>query len=480
MAQGWESPDGSRSVVFARGVASAIRAHALEGFHSLPRRGAEVGGLLLGRVLRTKPLLARITGFEDIPCSHAFGPSYILSEEDKAVLEAALQRERPDPVIGFVRSYTGRDMVLDEVDGNLLQRYFPADNTILLLLEPRAPHACRATFLFPEHGEVGWEPQYAAFDFSEARLAGEEPAAAAAPAAPPVVAPPAAVEPVETRVGPVAAPEPVLMPSFVREAAPTDAEPPRKRGLLLPLAGWILLCVAAAGVYELWTMARAPRWAPLGLTAQIAPGGIHLAWNQGSRAAHDAARGILMIDDAALHQRIPLTAEQVRAAAYDYHPASSNVLFRLELYGPGLESAGDSLEVVSSAAPLVAAAPPAASHAAPPVPNRGADRATSEPRPENVALLPEPLREIHPDIPAGIRARIAERVVVPVEVTVAASGRVSSASAHGSGDGLYQYLADRARQAAMQWRFSPAKAKNGKAVPATRTVYFVFTSGAGG
>ena len=92
-----------------------------------------------------------------------------------------------------------------------------------------------------------------------------------------------------------------------------------------------------------------------------------------------------------------------------------------------------------------------------------------------MAVLPEPLREIHPDVPAGIRARIRDRVVVPVEVKVTAAGRVVSAQARGSGDGIYQYLADRAAQAARQWRFSPARSKNGKPVPASRTVYFVFT-----
>src|SRR5215472_12725170 len=166
MAQGWESPDGARAVVFARGVVSAIRARALEGFHSIPKRGAEVGGLLLGRVLRTKPLLARVTGFQEIPCRHTFGPSYVLSEEDKAGLEASLQSERPDPVIGFVRSYTGRDMLLDEADRNLFEHYFPADRSFFLLLQPRGAANCSSTFLFPEKGEVGWEPQYPAFEFS--------------------------------------------------------------------------------------------------------------------------------------------------------------------------------------------------------------------------------------------------------------------------------------------------------------------------
>ena len=471
MAQGWESPDGSRSIVFAPGVVSAVRALAIGGFHALPKRGAEIGGLLLGRVLRTNPLLARITGFEEIPCTHAFGPSYILSDEDKLVLDAALRRERSEPVIGFVRSYTNREMVLDETDRNLFEHYFPTERAIFLLLQPRITGVCTATFLFPENGELGWEPQYAAFDFSEARLAGEGAAAAAPPPAPQTEAP---APPPES--------EPAPVPSFARQEPFIEPEPRTKRGMLLPLLGWIALCLAAAGIYELWTMARAPRWAPLGLTAQMSPGAIHLAWNPNSHPAHDAARGVLDIDDAGSHQRVSLTAAQVHAAAYEYRPASADVLFRLELYGGSFAAAGDSLRVVSPP-PAAAAASKAPSNPAP-LPEREADRTLAGSSPTNAAWLPEPLREIHPDIPSGIRARISERVVVPVEVKVAVSGKVTSASIRGahavSGDGVYQYLAASARQAAMQWRFSPARNKSGKPIPAARTVYFVFTNSGGG
>jgi hypothetical protein len=237
------------------------------------------------------------------------------------------------------------------------------------------------------------------------------------------------------------------------------------RGFVLALIGWILLPIAAAGVYELWRLARAPRWAPLGLTAQMAEGAIHLVWNPDSRPARGAVRGVLTIDDGKTRPRIELTAAQVRGGRFDYRPASADVLFRLEFFGEGLEAAGDSLQVISGreAAAAAVSAPP---QPAPPEPEKSADREAS---------YPEAVREIQPTIPEGILARITNRVVVPVEVKVAASGKVTSASAQGSGDGLYQYLADRAKQAAMEWRFSPARSRRGKAVAAVRTVYFEFT-----
>ncbi len=472
-------------MVFGRGVVNELRARAVEGLHSLPKRGVELGGLLFGRVLRTDPLVARVSGFEEIPCQHSFGPSYVLSEEDNALLEAALQRDRPDPVIGFFRSYTGREMVLDEADRNLLNRHFTDPRSIILLLEPRATGSCSATFLFPENGEVGWEPQYPPFDFVEAKLAGAAVAPAApaspAPAAPlsatPASAPPATTAPPAMEPPPVI---PVLPPARpVRHLTTADdsveMKPRPKRRFLLPLLGWIVTCIAAAGVYELWTMARAPRWTPLGLNALMAAGTIHLGWNPGLRPVRHANTGVLTIDDGTAEKKVSLTPEQIRAGKFDYRPSATDVLFRLELAGSDLQASGDSLRVVAETPQLQPAQP------AEPAPQKsGADRAVEheahEPRPANIAVLPEPLTEIHPNIPAGIRARIRDRVVIPVDVKVTASGRVTSAAAHGgsSDDGLYRYLADRAAQAARQWRFSPARSKSGKAVPAARTVYFVF------
>jgi hypothetical protein len=458
----------------------------VEGLHSVPKRGAEVGGLLFGRVLRTKPFLVRVSGFEDVPCRHCFGPSYILSDEDCTQLQATLKQEKPDPVIGFFRSYTGREMLLDEADRNLMNRYF-ADGSVFLLLQPRATGASSAALLFPESGEVGWEPQYPAFDFDEAKLTGPVAAPAAAAVSAPSPVPAATEVAVETaEAAPDPAPVPVDLPParpprrFVSADESVELQGRPKRGLLLPLLGWIAMCLAAAGVYELWTMARAPRWKPLGLNALMAAGTIHLGWDAGLRPVRDAKSGVLTIDDGTAEKRIALTSEQIRAGQFDYRPAAGDVLFRLELAGSGLEAAGDSLRVVAAAPRAPAAGAPPAQPALPDeatVDSR-AGKENPEPRPANVAVLPEPLREIHPDIPPGIRARIRDRVVVPVEVKVTASGKVTAAAAHSgaSGDGLYHYLADRAAKAARQWRFSPARARNGKAVPAARTVYFVFRS----
>ncbi|HJT89646.1 MAG TPA: TonB family protein, partial [Bryobacteraceae bacterium] len=84
------------------------------------------------------------------------------------------------------------------------------------------------------------------------------------------------------------------------------------------------------------------------------------------------------------------------------------------------------------------------------------------------------VHQVQPGIPAGIRSRIHGTIVVPVEVDVNAAGKVTRSSADRRGDGLYQYLADQALQAARLWSFEPARTKNGRRVEGEKTIYFVF------
>jgi hypothetical protein len=61
-------------------------------------------------------------------------------------------------------------------------------------------------------------------------------------------------------------------------------------------------------------------------------------------------------------------------------------------------------------------------------------------------------------------------------VRVSESGRVTSAVPEkGRDDAVYRYLSERAASAARLWRFRPARTRAGAPVPATKTLYFVFT-----
>src|SRR5437868_9060594 len=105
----WDAPGGRPSVIFDRDVLQELRSRVIEAFLSLPKRGVEVGGFLLGRIETAEPLTIRIDGFEPVLCEHRHGPSYVLSDTDRAQLEDALARRKSGSnprVIGFYRSYT--------------------------------------------------------------------------------------------------------------------------------------------------------------------------------------------------------------------------------------------------------------------------------------------------------------------------------------------------------------------------------------
>ena len=91
--------------------------------------------------------------------------------------------------------------------------------------------------------------------------------------------------------------------------------------------------------------------------------------------------------------------------------------------------------------------------------------------------MPSEVHVVQPKIPDGIRARIAGPVVIPVEVEVSERGHVVKAVAEKgqSDDSVHRYLAEQAQQAAMKWRFRPARMTSGDRIAASKTLRFVFT-----
>src|SRR6185295_9489930 len=62
-----------------------------EGFKAHPRRGLETGGLLIGtRRHSGGDVVVEIVDFEAVESEHAAGPSYLLSEPDRRLLESRI------------------------------------------------------------------------------------------------------------------------------------------------------------------------------------------------------------------------------------------------------------------------------------------------------------------------------------------------------------------------------------------------------
>jgi hypothetical protein len=177
----------------------------------------------------------------------------------------------------------------------------------------------------------------------------------------------------------------------------------------------------------------------------------------------------MSITDGSTQSQIPLTAAQLRVGKLSYLPSNADVLFRFLVYDGANRVSGDSLRVANLhlAEPLPASSPVAEQ---PPPTTPPGDAA-----PGGTPAVAR--RELQPDVPAGIQARVPVRTVIPVQLKIDASGRVTGATAKVAGHGLDRYLADQAVKAALQWSFAPAHSRNGRAIASVKTVEFVFLPG---
>jgi hypothetical protein len=486
----WDAPDGACAVLLGSSLMEELRHRAIQAYLSLPKRGVEIGGLLLGDVRQDGSIAFQIDGSEDIPCEYRFGPKYKLSETDYGRLGERLarhQRDGSEPVIGLYRSYTGREAALDQTDLELLRNVFPHPRLVSLLLQPISPEKCMARFQFGSDGEVTADRPYEPFLFEPAQLKVE----AQADPKPPEAAPAAPGPTERLREPPVESPRPVPIlpaPYLARRGQWQEGDAtraPRKSRIWLPVMLCALAAIAVAAIYGFWTLERQPRWAPMGLDATASGRELLLIWDSAAPVIEQASRGVMSVTDGSAQSQIPLTAAELRGGKLSYLPSNTNVLFRFLVYDAGNRASVDSLRVAnlhlteptSAPRPVAAQPPPAPSPvvAAQPPPTTPPDDAAPGGTPA-VAR-----REVQPDVPAGIRARVRVRTVVPVQLRINASGQVTGAAAKGARHGLDRYLAGQAVKAARRWSFVPAHSRNGRAIASVKTVEFVFLpDGSGG
>src|SRR5687768_2238167 len=107
----------------------------MRGLGMTRRRGAEVGGLLLGSEANG---ILTISEFEIVSCEYAHGPSWLLSETDSSKFAAAVARWRShrgtgNEVVGWFRSHTRDGLQPAAEDLEVFQRHFSGSRAALLL-----------------------------------------------------------------------------------------------------------------------------------------------------------------------------------------------------------------------------------------------------------------------------------------------------------------------------------------------------------
>ena len=386
-----------------------IRERARAGLMAAPRVGIGVGGLLLG--VRDEGRIRLLDSIE-IPCSHATGPSFGLTPDEKRDTRAMVV-EAGEPgvagkvgVIGWYCSKVRGEAALNDSDLRLYAELFPDPAQFALVLRPSKLDSMGAAFFFRDgNGAVvkavecvvdAWRPvanvdldssvKPPKADFG-APLSAESPLApklVETPELPPTLRPaetpqPAeilkfratpltATPPQETRLsdlgglapsaGPGAKeppnwPAPSSMDRAALFGVPLLTPPPRRSGKL----SWALGAVAALAVGAAAFMTQ-DSWIPkppLTLSSSELNGTLLIRWNPEALRGVDHASMFVNDGGQPAPTLIPLDRLQLSSGLLSYSPKSPRVTAKLD--------AGETTAITAwfASLPEPAIAPPTAS-----------------------------------------------------------------------------------------------------------------------
>jgi len=170
----WQVPGKPVSVIVNLGVVDRLGLEVQTGCRSLPRRGLEIGGLLLGTTRRSRgSIIVEIDDFELLESEHAVGPSYLMSGDDRQRLKERMRRRaatRGPSVVGFYRSHTRKDFAITVEDVDLMSEYFSDPAMVLLLIHATPNAALRGGFFMWEGRSIRTMTPYQDFPFRRAAL----------------------------------------------------------------------------------------------------------------------------------------------------------------------------------------------------------------------------------------------------------------------------------------------------------------------
>ncbi len=326
----WQPPESDRIVHLSFEVIDGILQDVLRGFSLVPKRGAEVGGILLGKV---EGNVVTIDDFVVVPCDYRKGPSYLLTEDDSRRFQEEWNHAG-SRAIGYYRSDTRTAMSIGEEDRHLISRFFPDPDMPVLLIRPFATKVSHAGFFFRKDGRFP-EQTPLGFPFSRKLLGGGSRPRSTAPADAPSVS---ATEPATTpaTIQPEKA-EPELIPvSGTLFSHPKPSPPaPRSRGKETWIAA-IFLCIAlgwAGGYYTARqvTPTKDPKVYQLSLQIDPQLNSFRISWNNNASAIRLATHGQLQIQDQENEKTYLLDLAQLRLGHVVYATENPSITATLDI-----------------------------------------------------------------------------------------------------------------------------------------------------
>jgi proteasome lid subunit RPN8/RPN11 len=363
----WNVPQCPFAIEYSLRVLDDIRLAVMDAFFSLPRGGAEIGGVLIGKFADGR---VTISDYLALDCEHAFGPSFTLSPHDEAQLRELLDTARQSGAgvpVGWYHSHTRSEIFLSDADLAIHQRFFPEPWQVALVLKPHTFEPTRCGFFFRDaKGAI-----QAASTCEEFTL---DPQPVRPIPSGGVPLPTDSVNPSRmdgdgrtitvTASHPEAAADadPAAMArEEEREAESVAIEPPR----LLPPSerrSWLWLKVVlaiavVAGIGVLGFQARQLWWhrvtalftpsgsstvafAPVGLSTIDTDGQLQIHWDRYSSAVRQASGGTLSINDSGSYPReLKLDPVHLQAGNFSYVREGESVSVTLALDEPNGQQA---------------------------------------------------------------------------------------------------------------------------------------------
>jgi proteasome lid subunit RPN8/RPN11 len=331
--ESWGVEESPISIDYSLVVIEEIRHEVAQGLQRFSRGGLEVGGVLYGARDGRK---VRIQAMRPIECEHKLGPSFVLSEADRAALEQQLREEAGDPglagliCVGWYVSHTRGEIALTEADREIFSSFFPNPWQVTLVVRPGRAGSMRAAFFVWEaDGSVQADRSYKEFDFPD-RLAGVLDRPRGGPrgetlrlgyrsAGAPI--------PIPTRHDP--APGAPAPPAGLFETSHYMPAPLPQRRRWPWVAGIAAAVLAAVGLLgsRYWFAPETPE--PLALAVLEQAGQLQVQWNPVARPIQKAVRGYLEFVDGGESSTIALSRPELESGKYQYVRKSGDVEVRL-------------------------------------------------------------------------------------------------------------------------------------------------------
>jgi proteasome lid subunit RPN8/RPN11 len=374
----WSVPECPFTIESSARVLDDIRLAVTDAFFSLPRGGAEIGGILLGKFDSGRLV---ISDHAALDCEHAYGPSFVLSPPDEARLRDLQSSYVNVPgglqPVGWYHSHTRSEIFLSDADLAIYHRFFPESWQVALVMKPHTFQPARIGFFFREgdgsvHATASYrEEALEALPFRQvpagpptAPPSNNPPQRSFRPA--PVVAP--VQEPLPLEPDPPLADIPLddlrLDDQTLEEPAAVDLPVPKfaiesasaaRKWMVVGIGAVACLgtVVAAFEVRDMWlprvlaalrpvpiVTPPAPAPAPaLGLNTIDREGQLQIGWDRTSPAVQRASDALLEISDGPLPVAIQLDAAHLETGSFTYARTTEKVDVKLIVHrkdGPDL------------------------------------------------------------------------------------------------------------------------------------------------